>query len=72
MDTVALARQDQNVSVLGIEDDHWMDGLSAADVMRQFGLDPNVVISLEGKMLTPEGYVHGGSSAYTSGTRFIG
>jgi hypothetical protein len=37
------------VSVLLPEDDRWMDGLYAADVIRQFGVDPNATLTPEGK-----------------------
>ena len=36
-------------------DESWMDGLSAADVIRQFGIDPNAILTPEGKLGTPEG-----------------
>ena len=67
-DSVEVTRPNQNHSVLGTEDDHWMEGLSAADVMRQFGVGPHVVLTLEGKLLTPAGNVYEGSSSDTSGT----
>ena len=38
-------------------DDSWMDGLSAVDVIRQFGVDAND-LTPEGKLETPEGDVH--------------
>jgi hypothetical protein len=32
-----------------------MNGLSAVHVIRQFGIDPNVILTPEGKLETPEG-----------------
>ena len=45
-----------NTSVPIKEDDQWMECSSAAGVIRQFGIDPNVVLSRSGILLTPEGH----------------
>ena len=37
--TVEVTVSSQNISVLGTEDDYWVDGLSAVDGMRQFCRD---------------------------------
>ena len=39
----------------GSGDDDWMEGLSAADAIRQFGVDPNAVLSSDGILRTPGG-----------------
>ena len=49
-----LEKPGRSVSVLG-PDESWMDGLSAVGVIRQFGIDPNVILTPEGKLETPEG-----------------
>ena len=52
--TVTMERPSRNVSVPGA-DESWMDGLSAGDVIRQYGIDPNVSLTPEGKIETPSG-----------------
>ena len=42
---VALSRTTANEACSGDED--WMEGLSVADVMRQFGVGPNAVLSFD-------------------------
>ena len=51
--TAVVEKPGRSVSVPG-PDDSWMDGLSAVDVIRQFGLDPNAVLTPEGKLETSE------------------
>ena len=58
MDTVVVARQDQHVSVLGTEDDHWVDGLFVADVIRKFGIDPHFALTPDPRLQTPVGLPH--------------
>ena len=57
--TVTIERLGRNGSVPG-DDESWMDGLSAAEVIRQYGMDPNVFLTPEGKLETPNGaeYIH--------------
>ena len=52
---MTVERRGQNVSVLGPEYDSWMGGLSAADVIRKFGVDPNVILTLDGLLTILEG-----------------
>ena len=40
---------------VGPDTDQWMEGLSAAELLRQFGIDPDVRVTPDGKLLTPEG-----------------
>ena len=42
---------------------HWSDGLPVVDVMRQFGIDPNAVMTTEGKLQTPDGLFFESSSS---------
>ena len=44
---VLVEKLGRSVSVPG-PDESWMDALSAADVIRQFGIDPNVILTPEG------------------------
>ena len=53
--TVSIVRNCQSVGAAGPESEEWMEGPSAAELLMHFGIDPNVVISLDGKMRTPEG-----------------
>ena len=53
-DTVTVERPDRNVSVPSV-DDSWMDGLSAVEVIRQYGIDPNVILTPDGQLETPNG-----------------
>jgi hypothetical protein len=32
-----------------------MDGLSAAEIIRQYGIDPNAILTPDGKLETPDG-----------------
>ncbi len=41
-DAVVVERHGRNVSVPR-PDDNWMEGLSATDVIRQFGIDPTAI-----------------------------
>ena len=54
----------------GSGDEDWMEGLSVADVMRQFWVDPNAILSSDGILRTPEGSEYedasSGSSDYLS------
>ena len=68
MDTVVFERRGQSVSVLGPEDDRWMDGLSVADVIRQLGIDKNNIITRAGKLVTPEGEDYEAIPSDDSGT----
>ena len=45
--TVAVEISGRSVSAPSA-DESWMDGLSAVDVLRQYGIDPNVILTLEG------------------------
>ena len=40
---------------VGPDTDLWMEGLSAAELLRQFGIDPDVRLAPGGKLMTPEG-----------------
>ena len=51
---VVVEKPGRSVSVPG-PDESWMDGLSAVDVIRQFGIDPNVILTPEGKLEIPAG-----------------
>ena len=53
--TVLIVRDCHSTGAAGPESDEWMDGLSAAELLMQFGIDPHVVIVPDGKMRTPEG-----------------
>ena len=50
--TVTIELPGRNVGVPGA-DESWMDGLSAAEVIRQYGIVPNVILTPEGKFETP-------------------
>ena len=50
----------------GSGDADWMDGLSGADVIRQYGVDPNSVPSSDGILRTPEGLEYEGKSSGSS------
>jgi hypothetical protein len=43
--TVTIEQLGRNVSVPGA-DESWMDGLSAAEVIRQYGMDPNAMFDI--------------------------
>ena len=43
--------------VAGLDTDLWMEGLSAAELLRQFGIDPDVRVTPDGKLMTPEGEI---------------
>ncbi len=47
--TVTADGPGRNVSVPG-SDESWIDGLSAADDVRQYGMDPNVILTPDGKL----------------------
>jgi hypothetical protein len=51
--TVTVERPGGNVSVPGA-DESWMDGLPAAEVIQQYGFDPNVSLTSEGKFELPK------------------
>ena len=51
---VPVERLGRNASVPGA-DESWMDGLSAAEAIRQYGMDPNVILTSEGKFETLDG-----------------
>ena len=51
-----------------LDDEDWMEGLTAADVLRQFGVDPSAVLSSDGKLRTPEGLEHEDTSSGNSGS----
>ena len=53
--TVLIVRDCHSTGAAGPESDEWMDGLSAAELLMQFGIDPNVVFYPDGKLHTPEG-----------------
>ena len=44
-------------------DESWMDGLSAVDVFRQFGFDPNVILTPEGRLKLLDGDEYDPASA---------
>ena len=52
--TVTVEDSGRNVKVPSA-DESWMDGLSAADVIRQYGIDPNFILTLAGEFETPSG-----------------
>ena len=52
----------------GSGDEDWMEGLSAADVMRQFGVGPNAVLSSDSILRTPEGLEYEDKSSGSSGS----
>ena len=53
--TVSVVRPGQRPVAVGLDTDRWMEGLSAAELLRQFGIDPDVRVTPDGKLLTPEG-----------------
>ena len=65
-----VERRGQNASALCPEDDRWMDGLSAVDVIRPCCIDPSVIITPEGKLVTPEGEDYEAILFDDSGTSF--
>ena len=52
--TVTIESPGRSVSVPGA-DESWMDNLSAAEVLQQYGYDPNVILTSEGKLVLPDG-----------------
>ena len=52
--TVTVERLGRNISVPSV-DESWMDGVSAAEVIRQYGIDPNVILTPAVKFETPDG-----------------
>ena len=53
--TVSIVRPGQERLAAGPDTDLWMEGLSAAELLRQFGIDPDVRVTPDGNLLTPEG-----------------
>ena len=53
--TVSSVRSCQSAGAASQELDQWMEGLSAAELLMQFGIDPNLVIMPDGKLQTPDG-----------------
>ena len=66
-----MERLGRNVSVPGAYE-IWMDSLSAVGVVLQYGIDPNVALTPEGKFEIPGGeayiFASSDSSAYSSGS----
>ncbi len=52
--TVTIEPPGRNVSVPSA-DESWMDSLSAAEVLQQYGFDPNVILTSEGNIVLPDG-----------------
>ena len=53
--TVSIVRPLQRPGVVGLDTGQWMEGLSAAELLMQFGIDPDVRVTPYGKRLTLEG-----------------
>ena len=53
--TISIVRPLQSPGAAGPDSDQWMEGLSAAELLMQLGIDPNVPVTPDGKLLTPEG-----------------
>ena len=66
---VTIEPPGRNVSVPSA-DDSWMHDLSAAEVLQQYGFDPNVILTPEGNLVLPVGgdakQVHSDESDDTS------
>jgi hypothetical protein len=59
--TVTIEPPGRNVSVSGA-DESWMGDLSAAEVLQQYGYDPNVILTSEGKLVLPDGGKRGANT----------
>ena len=53
--TISIVRPLQSPGAAGPDSDQWMEGLSAAELLMQLGIDPNVPVTPDGKLFTPEG-----------------
>ena len=65
---IKVAPPRTTVDDAGSGDEDWMEGLSVADAIRQFGVDPNVVLASNDILRTPEGWKHEDTSSGTSGS----
>ena len=52
---VTIVRPLQRSGVVGLDTDQWMEGLSAAELPTQFGIDLDDRVTPDGKLLPPEG-----------------
>ena len=52
--TVSIVKPGQERVGAGPDTDLWTEGLSAAELLIQFGIDPDVRVTPDGKLMTPE------------------
>ena len=67
--TVKVATSRSVASDARSDDDDLMEGLSVADVLKQFGVDPNAVLSSDGVLRSPEGLEYDNLSSGSSEKR---
>ena len=51
---VTIEHSGRNVGVPST-DESWMDNLSAAEVVQQYGFDPHVILTSQGRLALPDG-----------------
>ena len=53
--TLSVVGPLQSPGAAGPDTDQWMEGLSATELLMHFGIDPDVRVTPDGKLITPEG-----------------